>query len=82
MLWLVNAVWAAAILPLVNQVDASPFPHAQRLEQRTNTKGAVASESDICSRIGIDLLRSGGNAADAVSFLRIYSKYNSNNDFS
>jgi hypothetical protein len=29
--------------------------------------GAVASESDICSNIGIELLRRGGNAADAVS---------------
>ncbi|KAL2349687.1 gamma-glutamyltransferase, partial [Cryomyces antarcticus] len=28
--------------------------------------GAVASESSICSNIGIDLLRSGGNAADAL----------------
>ena len=29
--------------------------------------GAVASESKICSQIGIDLLKSGGNSADAVS---------------
>ncbi|MCJ1286614.1 hypothetical protein MMC26_005960 [Xylographa opegraphella] len=28
--------------------------------------GAVASESKICSQIGIDLLKSGGNAADAL----------------
>lgn len=28
--------------------------------------GAVASESDICSRIGTELLRHGGNAADAM----------------
>jgi gamma-glutamyltranspeptidase/glutathione hydrolase len=28
--------------------------------------GAVASESDICSRIGTDLLQQGGNAADAM----------------
>ncbi|KAF2456774.1 gamma-glutamyltranspeptidase-like protein [Lineolata rhizophorae] len=28
--------------------------------------GAVASESDICSRIGTDLLQAGGNAADAL----------------
>ena len=30
-------------------------------------RGAVASESRICSQIGIDLMRVGGNAADAVS---------------
>ena len=28
--------------------------------------GAVASESNICSQIGIDLLKEGGNAADAL----------------
>lgn len=28
--------------------------------------GAVASESSVCSKIGIDLLASGGNAVDAV----------------
>lgn len=30
-------------------------------------RGAVASESAICSRHGIDILEMGGNAADAVS---------------
>ena len=29
--------------------------------------GAVASESSICSTAGIDMLKNGGNAADAVS---------------
>ncbi|KAI9827416.1 MAG: hypothetical protein M1819_006957 [Sarea resinae] len=33
---------------------------------RHDKLGAVASESDRCSRIGIDLLRRGGNAADAM----------------
>lgn len=28
--------------------------------------GAVASEAEICSHIGIDLLKKGGNAADAL----------------
>ena len=28
--------------------------------------GAVASESSVCSNIGIDILKKGGNAADAV----------------
>lgn len=69
MLWLVNVVWAVAISPLFNQVNASPFPHIRQLEQQSDTTGAVASESDICSHIGIDLLRMGGNAADAVSTL-------------
>ena len=39
---------------------ASPFyHHAPQL-------GAVASESDICSQIGVDTLKAGGNAADAL----------------
>ena len=29
--------------------------------------GAVASESKLCTQVGIDLLKAGGNAADAVS---------------
>jgi hypothetical protein len=28
--------------------------------------GAVASESSVCSQIGIDIFRAGGNAADSV----------------
>ena len=32
-----------------------------------NKLGAVASENKVCSQIGIDLLKAGGNAADAVS---------------
>ncbi len=28
--------------------------------------GAVASESSVCSQIGIDVLKEGGNGADAV----------------
>lgn len=28
--------------------------------------GAVASESSVCSHIGVDLLKAGGNAADAL----------------
>ena len=34
--------------------------------QASAKKGAVASESDICSRIGIDILEEGGNAADSL----------------
>ena len=34
------------------------------------TLGAVASEYKVCSQVGIDLLKAGGNAADAVSWSR------------
>lgn len=37
-----------------------------RLHLDNADHGAVASESKTCTRIGIDLLKSGGNAADAV----------------
>jgi len=30
------------------------------------THGAVASENEICSRIGVDVLKDGGNAVDAT----------------
>jgi gamma-glutamyltranspeptidase len=30
-------------------------------------RGAVASEVNVCSEIGITMVRAGGNAADAVS---------------
>lgn len=36
----------------------------------TCQKGAVTSEVDECSKIGIRLLENGGNSADAVSLLR------------
>ena len=34
-------------------------------------RGAVASESSVCSNIGINLIKDGGNAADAVSGKRV-----------
>lgn len=65
MLSLLNIALAASPL-LVQQVGANPVPDLE-MRQAGDRKGAVASESDICSRIGIDLLEQGGNAADAVS---------------
>ena len=32
--------------------------------------GAVASESKLCTQVGIDLLKAGGNAADAVGLFQ------------
>lgn len=33
-----------------------------------NTYGAVVSENDVCTKIGLEFLIQGGNAADAVCF--------------
>lgn len=54
-------------LTLLRQVNASPVPDNNGLfhRQSDDKTGAVASESDICSKIGIDVLARGGNAADA-----------------
>ena len=46
---------------------AHPAPsHDQEL-------GAVACESSVCAGIGIDILKKGGNAADAVSSTARYT---------
>ena len=46
------------------------LPHAQprsTSQYEENDKlGAVASESSVCSRIGVDLIKAGGSAADAL----------------
>ena len=38
------------------------------LHRGTVAHGAVASENKVCTQIGIDLLKAGGNAADAVCY--------------
>ena len=55
----------ATIIP--QQVLSSPlFALSTRADGDSGPKlGAVASESSICSQIGIDILKAGGNAADA-----------------
>lgn len=46
---------------------ASAFPATYHESNSTNAKlGAVASESAVCSNIGIKLLEQGGNAIDAM----------------
>lgn len=65
---LIQIVSALSFSSLFVQSGASPFLNS-RLEPQYEPghRGAVASESSICSQIGIDLLSQGGNAADAVS---------------
>lgn len=53
---------------LLKQIASNPLPDysTHYTRQSADTHGAVASESSICSKIGIDLLANGGNAADAL----------------
>ncbi|PHH80599.1 hypothetical protein CDD80_858 [Ophiocordyceps camponoti-rufipedis] len=57
MTWLVSLL--AASLPLPSAAKATGNEGVPKL-------GAVASESAVCSRIGTQLLQSGGSAADAI----------------
>ncbi|KAK6348066.1 hypothetical protein TWF718_005885 [Orbilia javanica] len=49
---------------LATAVHSLPTIHNRQLQQDHN--GAVASETDVCSKVGIDLMKKGGNAADAM----------------
>jgi gamma-glutamyltranspeptidase / glutathione hydrolase len=51
-------------LLLLRAVSALPNPD---LVTHKGETGAVASESSVCSKIGIDMLKLGGNAADALT---------------
>ena len=68
MLGLLQAVCALSLSSLLYQAEGTALPHVNKLQERyaPGHTGAVASESDICSHIGINLLQRGGNAADAV----------------
>lgn len=49
-------------------VVASPWYESSGSKHHARHKrGAVASESSVCSRVGVGLIEEGGNAADAVS---------------
>jgi hypothetical protein len=41
----------------------------QSHQRSIGANGAVTSEVEVCSKVGVNLLRDGGNAADAVSYL-------------
>ena len=57
-----------AIASLLTELTATPLPASSQLYQRQTPdgQGAVASESSICSEFGIDAIKAGGNAADAL----------------
>jgi gamma-glutamyltranspeptidase/glutathione hydrolase len=59
---------SALIIPPHSGAEQRPLLDSSHGSQKhlQDHLGAVASESSICSQIGIDLLREGGNAADAL----------------
>lgn len=60
---------ASALPPLQQPLSHDSNTNDDTLEsakQKYGSHGAVASESAICSNIGVDLMRQGGNAADAM----------------
>lgn len=68
------------VLTFTAFVSLSAFPlpvvYPVSSENRHDRLGAVASENKLCTGIGIDLIKVGGNAADAVrSALRVSWKY-------
>jgi hypothetical protein len=71
MLALLRSVCALSLSSLVYQAAGNPILHPR---YAAGHNGAVASESDICSKIGINLIERGGNAADAVRHLPIHSQ--------
>ena len=46
--------------------SSSPYKRSSDQYELKDRLGAVASESSVCSKIGVDLIKDGGNAADAV----------------
>ncbi|OBT74840.1 gamma-glutamyltransferase [Pseudogymnoascus sp. 05NY08] len=60
-----NPRWRFALLSLLALLP-SPSVEASVFLSRDDSRGAVASESSICSSIGINLIRRGGNAVDAA----------------
>ena len=55
------------ITSVYSSSDVSGLPLFKLLDnEKAPRHGGVSSESALCSRIGIDLIRQNGNAADAV----------------
>jgi len=61
-------VLQAAISIFSSTAQANPLPHVLHHAdlEGEGRLGAVASEQRICSQVGVDLLKAGGNAADAM----------------
>lgn len=51
---------------LLSQIPIASAVTVPSYDAEHNKLGAVASESAVCSDIGIDVLKAGGNAADSL----------------
>jgi gamma-glutamyltranspeptidase / glutathione hydrolase len=68
--FMMKVITVMAVASIAPHVLAHPAPHDTYPNPQHHARdklGAVASESSVCSQIGVDLLKAGGNAADAVS---------------
>ena len=68
---LVLALFAQFVLALPSV--SHPEKRWPQQHEEKDKLGAVASESSVCSQIGVNLIKDGGNAADAVRNRPIYS---------
>lgn len=60
------ALGLQAVLSLPSSRDGFEPQQELSATMAEGKRGAVASENGICTQIGIDLMRKGGNAADAL----------------
>ena len=51
---------------LIHQAYGLSLPYSASHTRTNGKRGAVSSESAICSKVGVDLIKIGGNAADAL----------------
>ena len=54
---------------------ASGYKRSSDQHELKDRLGAVASESSVCSKIGVDLIKDGGNAADAVCLKKLRTSH-------
>ena len=73
-LWLVHCLLRIFALHAACTLASQVFLGDEDAVTESNRHGAVASESKLCSQIGIDLMKGGGNAADAVSHVKLGSE--------
>ena len=61
---LISAIFGGSVLGV--SVPSYVQKRGTSQYEENDKLGAVASESSVCSRIGVDLIKAGGNAADAL----------------